>query len=207
MHSWVRLHLGQPFYVEYDYLQEGFVWLLWGLLALGFAAYPAIRRQASAGGLILGLALVFVAFIAIPSNPSIVYGPARQARSGVSAALRNLQTALLAWGEQNAHFPADETQLRLVAEGIKLPGPPYGLTSSPYGRGEERLPYRLVYVPDAAGPHQPQPPGAEPGVVYCAVSPNLKQFWLTATVLDGDVGHRVILLHAEHELVVREGKL
>ena len=82
------------------------------------------------------------------------------------------------WADERERFPANEREFRdLVAplESSEFPGP--------FERGGQPVLHRHVYIKDASGPHLPPRPDAEPGVVYCAVNPDAKEFWLTASVL------------------------
>ena len=65
---------------------------------------------------------------------------------------------------------------------------PNGLMG-PYYRNGALVPVRLVYVGGATGPVLAEPPDAPmPAAIYCAVSPNRENFWITAAMLDREVG-------------------
>ena len=113
----------------------------------------------------------------------------------VRADLRHLGSALIEWGKEHARFPQNQSELELVATeysgGIKRGG------KSPYARRGHPVPYRFVYVGEASGPYFPPVLPHEPGVIYYAVSPDAKTFWLTATVLEQEVSTSVVLLPDE----------
>ncbi len=118
-----------------------------------------------------------------------------------------LTKALIEWGKEHGRFPQNQNELERAAEsweGIKR-----GEKSlSPYARRGQAVPYRFVYVGEASGPYLPPVLPQEPGVVYYAVSPGPKKFWLTATVLEQEVSTSVVLLPDEGgELNVVEGSL
>ena len=76
-----------------------------------------------------------------------------------------------------------------------------------YARDAQRLPYRLVYIGGVPGPHLPVPAGAEPGIIYCAISRDQKRYWVTGTGLDEPVAGEIVLARSfDHPgpLVVEE---
>lgn len=186
----LRTHIGHPFYVPYDYFWQGVVWLVWGLLILCLGLIPFLRRKGSAPAVVLGVMLLFVAVVAIPSTrtPGDV---AQMAREEVRSALRRTNITLAAGAEKSGRFPANQGELDELAQ---KSGAQERELISRYTRDGRRLPYRLVYVGGAPGPHLPVPAGGEPGIIYCAVSPDLKKVWLTGTTLDEAVAGEVILL-------------
>ena len=201
--SWVRLHFGQPYYVGHDYLSNGLLWLIWGLLVFALAGYSMMRRRGSAFLLLAGFLLLGVAAVAIPSH-RLPGGFTESARLSVIGKVRTLGSAMDEWAKKNGRLPANETELRDVwSEYIGQPE-----ERSPYYRAGQRLVYRLVYMGNAAGPYLREP-GMEPAVIYCAVRQDLKQFWITATGVDADVGSRVVFVKGWDEPgpFVVEGKL
>ncbi len=103
----------------------------------------------------------------------------------------DVQNALASWVEANGRLPKDQTEL-LSLERDALGGPRKG----PYQRGREgeAVYIKLSYVRNASGPYIPKTDPLEPSVVFCAIDESLKKFWLTATILDGYVGHQGTLL-------------
>ena len=188
--KWVRVQWGDIFYVDFNYLAQGLPILIPGLIALGVAGYVPLRRKASGLLLLIPLLLLFLLAIAIPS---FLRSAGAGAISNVRGRVRTVSTALEAWSAEKERFPANEAEFHAARE---IPQGEEG-NRSPYARGGQRLSYRVVYVGGAAGPYLPSPPAEQPAVIYCATSQDLKRLWLTATVLEDDVGGAVVWLQRE----------
>lgn len=188
----LRTHLGHPFYVPYDYFWQGIVWLVWGLLILALGLFPFFRRKGSAPAVVLGIILLFFAAVAIPSNrmPGHV---AQMAQEDVRSALRRTSITLTEGAGKSGRFPASQSELDVLA---KESSSKESKSNSGYARDAQRLPYRLIYITGAPGPHLPVPAGTEPGIIYCAISRDQKRFWLTGTGLNEAVAGEVIFVPA-----------
>jgi hypothetical protein len=186
----LRIRFGDPFYVAHDYLARGVVWVAWGLLILALGSVAFLRRKGAVPALILGILLLLGAAIAIPSTLM----PGHLARTGqqdVQSMMLRVSVTLSAWARQSGRFPASQDELD---EFVRAPAEKEGDLITRYARDGRRVPFRLVYVADAAGPHLPSPAGDQPGIIYCAVSSDRQQFWLTGTALGEAVGGEVVIL-------------
>lgn len=186
---WVQMLFTDAFYIVWDYLVDGLFLLVLGLLVLLPAVYVLLRRQARVAWLLVSLVILLLAAMLIPS---MRLDPVRAAQYEVSSQARNVHRAVVGWAAEKGRLPANEAELLSVAQA-------HGSGSddpllSRYARGGERLPYQLVYIANATGPHLPQPPAAQPGVIYCAVSADLKRLWLTATGLERTVNGPIVFV-------------
>jgi hypothetical protein len=202
--KWLQLQFGDPYYGDRNYLETSLPVMVFGLGVLVLTVYITMRRKISPQWLFIPFVLSILAWIAIPSV--IPYGRAHQ--GVVQAALENrLKKALIKWGKEHGRFPQTQNELELAAEywegakrGEKI--------SSPYARRGQPVPYRFIHVGEAFGPYLPPVLPQEPGVVYYAVGPDAKKFWLTATVLEQEVSASVVLFPDERsQLHVVEGSL
>ena len=100
------------------------------------------------------------------------------AQLGMASQVYPTAIMLQRWADESQRFPQNEAELMKIVAHLDAPDYP-----SPFEQGGRPLPHRHVYINDARGPHLPARPDAEPGVVYCAVNPDAKEFWLTASVL------------------------
>ncbi len=181
----LQLHLGHPFYVDLQYLSKGMFLFTPGFIGILIVWLVVRSARTSVLWLIVPLGIGFMGLQVPPSNYE--FSAASVGRSAVATQMSEVGRTLLEWGRKNGHFPASESQFLHMVQQLKQ-------QPSLYAREGQRLPYRMIYIPNAAGPHLPQPPGPEPTMIYCAVSPNLQQFWLTATVLDEVVSTLVSML-------------
>ena len=173
----LRSHIGHPFYVEHDYLWGGAVWLAWGLVILALGGIAVFRRKGSAAALVLGIMLLIAAAIALPSI-RLPRDVARVAHADVRSAMLRISVTQSAWAKKSGRFPANQRELD---EFVKAPVEKERELVSRFARDAQRLPYRLIYIADAPGPHISSPAGDQPGMIYCAVSRDQKRFWITGT--------------------------
>ena len=101
--------------------------------------------------------------------------------------MSDVQKRLASWAEAKGRLPKDQAELQSL-EKAAFGGPRKG----PYQHGKkgEAVYTKLSYVRNASGPYIPKTGPLEPSVVFCAVDESLKKLWLTATILDGYVGHQ-----------------
>jgi hypothetical protein len=185
---WRRMeaHLSGLFYEHVLDVEPAGFYFVTGIVAFASAAYATLRRRASPGWLLLGGLLLLLDAISIPSS---LY-PVGEGPTRVMETTRRVQDSLFTWGTKHGHLPANEKDL---AEAV---GPAFGGlgTASPYVKKGKRLDYRVVYEANAAGPHLGALVSPDPALIYCAVSPDRKQSWLTATALENPVDERAVLL-------------
>ena len=181
--SYWKVRSGRAYYIDFDYLSEGLLWLACGLAALIPILHALLRKQSSAKWLALGFLIGLVSSIALPVRFA---APRYEARPKVFDKMLNVSTAMAGWGTEQGHFPASDSDLKSALHGVEA-------GSSPYARGGQRLPFRMVFVKGANGPVVEPAPHAEPGIIYCAVSPDLKRFWLTATAPDQNASEHVVI--------------
>jgi hypothetical protein len=187
---WLNAHLRGLFYVHDGYAGPGLFYAVGGVIAFVVAAYVVLRRRASALWLLLAFIIFVVQAISLPSvaPPSF---HVNWAQGHVIHTARKIEGSLVTWGAERGHLPASEVEL---AEAVKpaIGKPEEGL--SRYVQRGKRLEYRVIYAGNATGPYLREPAGPEPALIYCAVSPDLKQGWLTATVLTRPAADRAIYL-------------
>jgi hypothetical protein len=190
--NWHLTRSGDAYYVVFDYLSQGLTILLPSLLALAIVIYVLVRRRAHSAWLIVPLALELLMAVVIPS---LTFSPERAARAQMAARVRNVAAALETWSAETGRYPATDAELEGVIERfLGLEASP-AARLSPFARGGERIPYRIVHLPGAGGPYLP-PPEA-PGVIYVAIWWDLEKLWLTATTLDTAVGGKVVVFEFE----------
>ncbi len=179
---YVRLHDSRSHIsLAYFHLSAGGIWFL----ALG---YLALRKKTTVlehvlAGVCWSGGVVAVMLAGTPS-----YDLPAHARHYVMREMHGLEKTLMDFGETTERLPKDKAEFAALSASLEA-------RKSAYARGRVRLRYKTLYVPNATGPHVPDPPGPAPAMIYCAVTPDLTMFWLTGTVLrHGLVDDRVILL-------------
>jgi hypothetical protein len=196
---WVAIQIRRSVYLEYSYLTVGIAFLSLGVVALFCVVYAAKKRGGWGGLYVVPVIAGLWSMVVIPN---IVPYDVKSLHH-----IRNLTDELDSFSKQHGRFPDHETAL--PAEVLKEP--------SPYYQNGRQLPFRTVLVPNATGPFLDSP-GADPGVIFYAVSADQQEVWLTGTEirfphrpvgghaqfirflsLDGDT--RVRHLHAGHEAV------
>lgn len=202
--DWLLIRSTDIYYIESDFIGLGLFFGIPGGLSLAVCLYVLFRRNAHGAWLLIPLGLLMLLAVAIPST---LHNPMSEARSNVVNRARAVQLALTMWGAEHGVFPATEDEFR-SALGQRADSTGAAEDSpSHYARAGRRVPYRIVYVGGVRGPHLPAPPGDQPGIIYCAVSQDLRHAWLTATELDQAVGGSVTLLEFEPGLRWWEEKL
>lgn len=204
--SAVKLRSGQPFYVASpdDYIAYGAFWVGLALAVLVPSAVVLLKKGAKGSWLVLPLLSLLVAAVALPSNiPPGFRGHA--AGRGVERRMERAATQLEKWGGEHRQLPADESELTGALEPKDTAEEQTQDPNSRFLRGGRPVAFRFVLVPNAPGPHRAQPPGEQPAMIYCAISPDRQKFWLTATALPGDVSSEVVMLVRYGELVAISG--
>lgn len=179
----VETWFGHPYYLGNHHFAYGGFWLFIGLAALLPGAYSAVSCRASAWWLALAFGATLLGAVALPSNvlPTMLMP---RAEDTLTAKAHTLANALDASGADQGRFPTSETEL---AKAVVKVGP-NGLLG-PYYRDGVLAPVRVVYIGGASGPVLTVPANASiPAVIYCAVSADGLRFWITATMLDREVG-------------------
>lgn len=97
------------------------------------------------------------------------------------------------------HYPANESDFQAAVARLDR--------QSPSMQAGSNLPYKLVFVGHGSHAELSQPPPQEPGTIVCVFSLDLRQSWITATVLEKPVGGRVIWLELFGKPVVHGGYL
>lgn len=174
-----------PFGIAGEYSGYAIFYLVLTLIpvALGIEAVWKQRR----GGTALVLSLIIGMFAAY-SFPTNYVDRARSAHGHVRGAAKDTGERMVALSEERGHFPESEAQFRETETSLRDGWSGEGLNRSPYARDGQQVPYKLVYLASASGPHLPGPPGPEPSLLYCAISPDLRTLWITATALEHEGG-------------------
>ncbi|MGH9650168.1 MAG: hypothetical protein ACRD3A_05745 [Terriglobales bacterium] len=205
--SALKLHSGQPFYAPSRdaYAEYGLIWVGISLLILAPSATVLLKKDSKGSWLVLPLLVLLLVAVALPSNLPPGYR-GRLAGRAVERRMERAGESLKSWAGEHRQFPEDENQLRTALE-PREPGDEESQTNSRYQRGGQPLAYQFVFVGNAQGPHRPQPPGGQPAIVYCAMSPDRQKFWITATALPDDVSSNVVMLERDSQLVVISGEV
>jgi len=191
LRDWLGVRFSDGYYVEFDYLHQGLWLAIPGGLALVVSLYVLIRRNAHGNWLAIPLVVLLLLAIAIPG---FVRNPNTDARWDVRDRARSVADAWVGWSRDSGRFPLSEAEFQEAMKGVyraEVARP------SRYARAGQRLPFRFVFVPGARGPHQPVPPGDQPGILYCAASEDALRLWITATGLDQPVGGSVVWIEFE----------
>jgi hypothetical protein len=161
---WVTIQIRNTVHLQYPYLRAGIGFLTLGVVALLCIVYAARRRGAWSALFIFPVLAGLWTMVVIPDV--IPY----DLKS--SAHIRNLANELDSLKEKTGRFPDGETALPTTV--LQEP--------SPYYQKGRQLPFRTVIVPNATGPFLDSP-GAEPGVIFYAISADQREAWLTGTEL------------------------
>ncbi len=174
---YVRLHdSNRHISLAYFHLSAGGIWFL------------ALRKKTTLLERVLAGVCWSGGVVAVMLAGTPSYDLPAHARHYVMREIHGLEKTLVDFGETTERLPKDKTEFAALTASLEA-------RKSAYARGRARLHYKTVYVPNATGPHMPDPPGPAPAMIYCAVTPDLKMFWLTGTVLRMRlVDDRVILL-------------
>jgi hypothetical protein len=184
--SWMEAHLGRGFYFA-EAIDARIFYLVTGMAGFALAAYAVVRRQAAALALALAGSILLLLACSIPST--LTSWPA--AAGSVRNKALGLQDAPLTWGTNHGHLPANEKEL---TEAVGPAFQEWRSPSSPYAQRGKRVAYRVVYEGNAAGPYLGELASPKPAQIFCAISPDLKQAWLTATALERDVDEQAVFL-------------
>ena len=201
-YAW-QVEFGQSFYSDLapGYGIWGAVPVVTAAIALRVVGRVAANKRASVWWLFIPFVYGFFALGSILASPPVIKANLIAIANGpVSSKASAVSDTLMEWGATNKHFPESDTQLGDVLK--KLSQKP-----SLFARDGMRLPFRIIYKPNATGPYLPSSPGPEPAIIYCAVTADLRQFWLTATVLDEPVGAQISFLKDLGKNVILQGKL
>ena len=106
----------------------------------------------------------------------------RPAENQVQTMAEKIYAAMQSSGGEKGLYATEAASL-----GFSFPEPNH----SPYGRDGQRVPYQLIFVRNATGPHLQLPDSPAPAVIYMAVSSDRKHFRVTATALDAMHENRV----------------
>jgi len=189
----LRIHLGNPFYVDLEYVRAGVLLLVFGGFGLLIALRHILNPEAASIMLVVPLGCALVGMQIPPSNAEFL--AQRVAAGSVTLTLTEIRQLLVVWGEAHGRFPDTETQLaQVVLQAMEKP--------SRYAQHGLRLPYRIRQISQATGPHLQSQPDTAPATIYYAVSADSKTFWLTATMLDTAVATESSLLKNEDGDVV-----
>jgi hypothetical protein len=159
---WITIQVRNTVYLEYPYLRAGVGFFTLGVIALLCIAYATRWRRAWSALFVFPVLAGLWTMVAVPDI--IPY----DLKS--SAHIHNLVNELELFRKQTGRFPDRESALSAAV--LQEP-------SSYYQKGRQ-LPFRTVVVPNATGPFLDNP-GAEPGVIFCAVSTDQQEAWLTGT--------------------------
>jgi hypothetical protein len=98
-----------------------------------------------------------------------------------------LEHRLKAWSTEHGRFPLTLKELDNVLGSTMM--------TSPYRQGGNTLNYQVEFVPNRSAPYQTAP--ARPGIVYYAVDPNGRQYWLTLSGLNAPYADRPSMAHTD----------
>jgi hypothetical protein len=185
---WVTIQVRRCVYLEYPYLKVGIVFLSLGAVALLCLLYAAKKRGGWGALYVVPLVAGLWTMVVVPDI--VPYDT--EGRHHV----RKMADTLDSFSKREGHFPDRETALPAAV--LREP--------SPYYQTGRQLPFRTVLVPNATGPVLDNP-GADPGVIFYAVSADLRKVWLTGTELSfphpiGDYVRFIRLLSGERDMRV-----
>jgi tetratricopeptide (TPR) repeat protein len=183
LRCWIRIHISNPYYVDYPYINVGLGSVAIGLACLGMTLFSARRRSFYGAFYVIPVVLGMFAMHSIPdAQPHI-------ARSMLADSnyVGDISSYLRVWYESHNAFPADESEFaQAMAEGPAEWRDRATLTpQSQYKRLGQALPYQVLVFTNAIGPRLDNF-SDRPGVVYYCVSGDLQRFWATMTGLDAD---------------------
>ncbi len=161
---WIAIQLQRCVYLEYSYLTVGLIFMALGVVSLLCALYAARRRGYWSA---LFAVPVIAGLWTMATVPNMI--PYDTSTSGhIRAVMTNSET----FRSEHGRFPDRETALPAAV--LNEP--------SPYYQQGRRLPFRTVWISNATGPFL-NSAGADPGVVFYAVSADQQDVWLTGTEL------------------------
>jgi hypothetical protein len=98
-----------------------------------------------------------------------------------------LEQRLKTWSTEHGRFPVTQNELDNVLSSTTM--------TSPYRQGGNTLSYQIELVPNQSAPYQTTP--TQPGIVYYAVDPNGRQYWLTVSGLNAPYADRPAMAHTD----------
>ena len=183
LRCWIRIHISNPYYVDYPYISMGLGSVAIGLACLGMTLFSAWRRS------FYGVFYVVPAVLGLFAMHSIPDAQPHIARSMMADSnyVGDISSYFRVWYESHNAFPADESEFaQAMAESPADWQDRATLTpQSQYKRLRHTLPYLVLVFPNAIGPRVDNL-SDRPGVVYYCVSGDLQKFWATMTGLDTD---------------------
>jgi len=171
---WVTAHIRPGIYVDYPYLLVGFAFIAVAVIQALCATAGMNRDGAYRLLLIVPVVLCLATMINVPE----IAPEDREGLRHVSDVLRGLNS----FSEWHGRFPRTAMELEQFI--------PSTIGPSAYRSSGRRLAYRVVLIPNAAGPY-PGSAGDQPGVSYYSVSSDCKDAWIAVTQLDRPVGGKV----------------
>ncbi len=179
----IRLITGHPYYLE-GCCDKGFAIFRFvvGILMLALVIYVIFQPRNKRVGWLLIFPFLVTTCIASSQIE-------RTADNNLSyrSVYENLEyrfsNALCLWMKRYGRLPENQAEVQMAMEEYAKGRDDDPLLLSPFAHDGKRIPYEFVYVRNASGPYLSEPPVDRPGVVYFAISEDLEQFWLTATVL------------------------
>ena len=170
-----------PFGITGEYSGYVIFYLVLTLIPVALGVEAVWRQRRGGTALVVSLIIAMFAAYSFPTN---YVDRAQSAHGAVRGAAKHTGERMAALSEERGHFPESEAQFRETETSLREAWS----GRSPYARDGQQLPYKLVYLASASGPHLPDPPGPEPSLLYCAISPDLKTLWITATALEHEGG-------------------
>ena len=175
---WARIHMSDLYYADYPYATAGLIWLAIGLMNLWATLYGVWRR--SFRGFFLGVPVI----IGFVGNEIVInHTPHVSSLTADINYLSGVHSSLDAWYENNHKYPTSEAEFRNAVRPT---------STSSYKQHGTLLPYEVVVVTDADGARLTEV-SQRPGVVYYCVSKDLREFWVTMTRLQSDMGSTAYL--------------
>jgi hypothetical protein len=178
---WLHDLFGNVYYRDFGYLPLGIFRLSLVLCGVGTVVYAMRKRPP-----LIWLAVVSL-FIGYQYHRMGVLQPELHLKFNVWNVVQQesseMRESFEYFGWTMHHFPASMTDLDEhpdVKESVLRK------TLSPYSFKGKRLPYNVVFVPNAKGPFLDESHSGAPGTFYLAVRPDRKKAWLTTTILPVD---------------------
>ena len=179
------------------------VFVVVGVAGLVAAIAPLTSSRRSVRWLLVSLLLIVCEAPDVPTVAAVNNELYRNHRVNGPYVGKNI---LNGFHEHAGHYPTSQQELDnfVAAQEDSF------LHQSWFARRGSRVPYRFVYVASASGPYTPNPPGADPATIYCAVSGDGQHYWITATDLNGPIGTAIDFARGEDGSVMvvddNEGK-
>ena len=200
---WLSIH-GNSYYFKFPYLQIALIYFVAGLAATGASLYGGICRSFYGLLLLPPVALCLVGAVEFPNILPIV------GLINDSDYIDAVASGCGEWAANHNQYPANDLEIQetlksMTRESGKVPS--HGLRSpleSQYSQRGEKVLYQIVVENNASGPHVTHVT-QRPGVVYYSVTPDLREYWLTMTVLPSRSPGFASLLKRQGNLYVVHG--